>query len=217
MEPSLQKIKTAEPRFKNLVFGFVRDMESVLQFDIIPPLIYHLCLIFYGLDDYFKTFTKSLYDIDQDNHKIIKKSNDDGSVYGEFILKSNSNKMYEYKFKIIKKTYFMVIGIDDVDCEGVHDQFHWNINTVNYGFDSFGKLFVNGDWLNHATYGDKYGYNDIVTMVIDFKEMKIFFSINGTKYKKIAINATSVDFRMAVYLKGGQSAVQLLSTNVHAL
>ena len=217
MENSLHRVKDTEPGVRNLVFGFIRNIETMLQFNIIPPLIYHLCLIFYGINDYFHTFRQSHYDyIDQDIHRIIKKNNrTDSTIYGKFILKPSSNFIYEYEFKIIENPRFMVIGIDEATCKWMKHPFYWKGETINYSFDSFGKLFLNGDW-RKTKYGDEYTQNDIVTMIIDFKEMKISFGVNDEKYEQISIDSTPVAFRMAIYLDGIGSSLELLSTVVRS-
>ena len=211
----LKIIKTADEGVKDLVFGYVRDAENVLEQDIIPPLIYHLCLIYCIQQDYFAIFNESNYNyINQQKTKITKIGKGVGTIYGSYVMKCNneSKNVYKYKFKILENYGCIIIGIDEyINNKQINLPFYLQQNTFNYSYSSYGYLCINGKLGGQEWSGDPFNENDIITMYIDCGSNKICWLKNDKQYEIIQIG--NGDYRIAVYLGGsyGGTSLQLSS------
>ena len=120
----LQSIKYADEKEKNLIFGYIHDMEKTLEFDFVPPLIAHLIFLFYYVSEYFDRAPGS-FKISEDKLTVTNVSNGGWShtIYCHYPIQSISELVYEwiFKFEGVFKSY-VCLGfaiISDEDCLNV--------------------------------------------------------------------------------------------------
>ena len=139
------------------------------------------------------------------------------SAYGNIIIPSSiTNKIYQWKFKILKLyTFSICLGIDDANCHSLNTNFigQNSQKTVNYGLWSNAKIQSFNDKIANIDYGTSFKDNDIIIMTLNLKLRTLSFGINninqGVAFKNI-INDKNLSYRMAIRLFSNTS-VQLLS------
>ena len=213
MALQVERLKKIDQRIQFIVFGFIRDAQILLPsidkpYNIIPDLVTYIVLNFYYQCDYFDTFSKNRYQcLNENRTKLGGKSGQTGTAYGSEVLVCNSNYIYEYKFKILFKKGWIVIGIDTANNECIHSDFYFE-DRSSYAYATGGGVWANG--VLTTKYGDTYHANDIIEMIIDMKSMNICWKNNDQQYKTINIKPTEINYRIAVGCSSG-SSLEILS------
>ena len=167
--------------------------------------------------DYFKDVNFFQYQYVGNSNKKIERGgyahNGAGhSAYGSLKLIPNTNRMYQYRFKIIKNTG-IVCGVSEyvyVDAFFYHQK-HCN----NYGYANDGDLCIKRQY--QKGYGSSgWKNNDIITMTINLLTNQISWSHNARKFKDITMDSGASQYYMAVFLEPG-SEIELLSTSVTSM
>ena len=166
-----------------LVYGYVRDKFMSNDADIhIPKDIIELCLKFYHIiqREIFKNFNPMYFKLSNNDRTVTTSQNliGGGICYGSLCISSMDAKIYEWTFKIIKRTANMAIGIDETKYIR-KDKANFNMKL---GESKSYALWHDGDkneWKNKklikATKGSpKYNTNDIVRMKLDLMNRILF-------------------------------------------
>ena len=123
---------------------------------------------------------------------------------------TKTNQIYTVKLKITKTPgFYIVIGIDEANQKRIDKKFYVQKDSLNYAYSSFkGKLWSQGE--GTEWYGDEYKTGDIITMIVNTKDMNICWWRNNNKYEKIPIKSTNNKYRLAVCICYKGDEVELL-------
>ena len=122
MSLNFEEIKLIDQKTRNIVFGFIRNSQSLLPksqtYYNIPPIVYHCCLLFFWLKIIPISFSnkyKSNYNIIKliDNNKAIQKSyvNVDKYPYIALDIEPMSDGIHCFRITINGKNDWAIIGI----------------------------------------------------------------------------------------------------------
>eukprot|EP01084_Bolivina_argentea_P196286 336509_1 len=99
-------------RNKDLVFGFIRDQETEVDYTVIPQLIRYLCLLYCNQNKDEFHMNTAHENIKLNGNRI---TNDKADSYGSCHLKNIVNKRKHIgKFQINKYDCYIMIGIYNV-------------------------------------------------------------------------------------------------------
>ena len=183
MNASLQDIKHANLRDKNLIFGYIRSVEFELELDNIPPLISHLILLFYYVSECFDRATKEKFKISEDKLTVTNISSDgwDHTIYCRKAIDSMSDLIYKWTFEM-NGTY------DSWCCAGFG--IIANDNCVDFDFcdDKSKPIYAiygpKGDKISHNSRitSDKnpliFEGGDCINIILDLQKRTMSFSVN---------------------------------------
>ena len=111
---SLQSVKCADQRAKDIVYGFIKHMEQSLALRAIPTEIYDIFLAFYYFGEYFYKAREDCFKISDDKSTItcIKDcSYTNHTIYLEQIIPSLSKEIISWTFRVNKRQLFVFLGI----------------------------------------------------------------------------------------------------------
>ena len=113
---NLEELKQYGGRDKDVVFGFMRQMQLLLPNDTnpyynIPPLVIYICLYYYRHYEIF-TLCGDEMSINKTNN-IVKCHRYYNTVYGNVIIDGSSQAIHVWKLKILENIRkYIYVGID---------------------------------------------------------------------------------------------------------
>ena len=190
-------------RCKNIVFGYIKKMETKLGlYQNIPPLIIHLCVMFYFPGEYIEKCTQDLA-ISNNNMTITKIDKDfawNNKAFGKIWIDSTSNSISKWVIKINSIKDFLnpswahiFVGIVSND-QDTNATFCSDGNDVSdsplYLFRANGQhhCIENYNQYKEKILNEKFGTNDQILLTLNMIERKIFLKINQRKQKCIFEN-----------------------------
>eukprot|EP01084_Bolivina_argentea_P201177 343917_1 len=179
MELSLKRMSNVGFRSKYVVFGWIRNVEKLLNSHI-PMMISSICTLYYWEDEMFVMVANDVQISPTDNKCIQKNvftSNFDNSSYGSKEISSISNCNYRWDIKILKaNTGHVRIGLSSIQTPNKH---FMNTFGINYVYWSCGLLYGRntefGPW---KKYGIKFGTYDKISILLDLQKKQIRFLVN---------------------------------------
>ena len=210
----IMKIKQIRMKRKITVYGFIRQMEKLLQ---IPTGIIDLCIIFYGNGgDQWDPTLISAKDVklDQEKQIVTTLTNSSTNVYMKRIIESGHHE-WKLKVKFHDSVYSeLMIGLWRIKknkTPPVSDDYYTNGTQAGYGYHCSSKNLIDPELGCGIIkeYGIKVT-DSIIDMIVDFDDLSLSFKIDGIDYGK-AFDITQDKYRVAVYfnqslfsdLKGG--------------
>ena len=167
-----------DKRTEVTVCGYIRQMEAVLELSIVPPLVIHLCIMFYYIQEFFDRAPENLFEISDDKLAIINKSNFDSwsgwdhTIYCHYLIDSMSDLLYKWTFKFTGESNetsygFGIASSDncvDIDFCSTMQQY-----IPNYAiYDCKGSVYKNGA---HIKYSELiFNDGDLVKVFLNLKE-----------------------------------------------
>ena len=227
--------------FKLLVCGYTRQSQRNTT---IPKEINDICLhYFYDCRD---TFCAELagfcMEISEDGSMVTYnpgQEEDGQTIFGEKEIESlNDEYVYIWKFKIIKRTMLMMVGlssageIDDLNSFNVR---YFEGFPYSYSYNGFNGGLTKNDDVNNGrestqwNYGPKWHKGDIIEMVFDAKKRWLWYLINGkevgeeSKFNssndaKVAFSdiamGKDIKYRMAVAIRKRGDSIRIVSFSV---
>lgn len=214
----------------NLVFGYLRKLESELPTIYIPASIKQICLFFYYGKDYFIDAYVGKYIRIYNNSTILtmEKHTKPNTAYGTlFINPKISKKIHSWKFKIELCNGYIYIGIDDAKTKWKDSCFAGKKETNNYSYCCNGRKY------SHITGGMGHNYEkngfcagSIVMMELDLSSKSGSLSFGLKKYGNDWKNDVFFEllpafqhikknnkFKLAVSLRSG-SRIQLMEYKI---
>ena len=176
MMSSLQRVKEIDQMSADLVLGYIKNAESLLQLQNVPLLVSYRILLFYYLKEYFAKSGKGM-EISQDKLMIIKRNGAGwiNTTYLKRWIDSESKKILRWKFKIQKCQLFGG-GL----CFGVISK----KNLMKSQFTRNNKYYhCNSSFCGSAASGksSEFGEGDYVTYTLDLINKTISVKINNEK------------------------------------
>ena len=212
-----EKLKSIDERDRNIIYGFIREFEInfLIQhknnpFYTIPNLIIYTVLLYFSEPECFSIPCKSA--IISDDKMTITGGSFNATTYGSYIINSEINGIYIWKFKVLIDSTFINIGIDESKCEWIEDCFHIQTKTKQYAFWCGARKY---QWDSKDSMGKEYGIkydkkDNTMTMLLHFSKNKSFlsFKVNnidyGIAFDKVA-RGKGIKYRMAIDLTQNES------------
>ena len=151
---SLKRVKSGsvDIKTKNLVFGWIRNVDALIKSNNIPMAIYYLCLAYYYFPEYFHKAREDRFKISDDKLTITCFKNCSylhHTIYMKYIIKSMKDNIIKWVFKINEhpangcKIYFgIVCGYSEdaltSDCTSHHEP-HYFVSNKGYKYYSHGR------------------------------------------------------------------------------
>ena len=216
-----EQTKNVWQKWKDLINGYIRNMQVILPKDEtfynIPPLINHICLIYYGSTDEWdsKYISKKMKLQDNCITNISDVAYEYVSAFGRAIISSGK---FHWKFKIekVQKTgWYIVIGIWKIKSEvepPKETYFTHKGYKSGYGFvTEDGKLVTETGGSSFKKYGVPCKTGDIIDMYLDLDKLTLSFAINGTDYGPAFRDIENTSYRMALNMQQKGDSLRLLN------
>ena len=213
---SLDHVKLVDSRTKDIVFGWIRKMQSNLPqnetYYTIPSLVCHWCLLYY--------FLKESFDPDRIANGM-KLSEDDSTLQtvegtAHLQLEIGSSAIHHWKFKLIESNGCSIsIGICNTknDPNNRLKDVTWsaNANHENYGNIATSALKHQGG--ARSKYGRVCKVNDVIEMILDLNKSQLKYIVNGADYGVAfgGFKSHDTSYRAVVSAFTDGSTIKLLS------
>lgn len=207
---SLANLKSIDPQIKDLVSGFIKQINTDNSDTIIPSLVISICVLFYNIQEFFSVCGDGMM-IEEDGSKVsmpMRRSFRGNSAYGNVDINDKYDCIYSWTLKIVKKPGFMVnIGIDASNKAWINSNIAYRMDmfpqfeendprTKNYYvFASNGCVYSHED--KQGGFGKiaitglrSFEKGDICKMEINTKERTFAISVN----EKTAIAFDHIEF-----------------------
>ena len=210
------KIEDVDQLTKDIVFGFIRECEKLLlnnDIYIIPSIIYHICINYYWMKEYFTLFGKHMKLNDEKN--IIQNiDNFVDTAYGNIQI-DNKLFLYEWNFKIIKHFAEIAIGIESSNKHFIDGRFTNKDQNENefYAMNHDGIRYSNKVREQFASYDISRENGGTVKMIVNVKNKTISFVIDNKSLGIVFddINFKTNKYNLAVYIGNQGGEIELVS------
>lgn len=225
MALNLEELKKIDQQIQHIVFGFVRQCQSLLPdhtenaYYTIPSLAFYLCLSYFHSAYLDKNNRGKYMKVNEESNSVSIDKGEEGThvtdwsmgntIYGNQWLRSNSNMKYEYELEIthIHPSYSDVyIGISSKDVT-IQDYVNDNVSEdcIYYAQTNWGSTYTNhnsNDKSHKAYSGKPYTKSgDILRLMINFKEKTVKLSVNndeeGACFTNIKIG-DDIEYKLAI-------------------
>ena len=218
MRSDLKTLNDVCQSTRDTVFGYIRECQKLLNEDrIIAPLIYHLCLLFFHIKEYWTAFHGGIFEVNEKMDTFTKFWHGRGTVYGNICIDSEIECVYKWKFKILEnKNWFGVyFGIDSSNKKFLdRDYRDWTAENKSKHY-AYGdqKIFTNHKM---SRYGDQTlkGFMNVETVQIELntKDRTIKYIVDdidqGIAFKNIDI---TLKYHLAISTYRRYLSIKILS------
>eukprot|EP01084_Bolivina_argentea_P089663 161744_1 len=215
MSHMIHEVKFINHTIKKVVFGYIRQCESLLQHSesiyTIPLIISSICCIYYHQKETFISSRESILKVTKNNTvieslpAISKYLYQENISYGSTNIQPSKNPNTKFQWKI------KLLAVNDRIRLGIFTPFRGTF----YGVESTGKLYKNyspiveanciGKWGNY--YCPRFKTNDTVTIEFNVKNRTLQYYLNNTNlgiaFKNIPIN---IHYNFGVVLRRNDKA-----------
>lgn len=217
--PSLKKVKSADNESKDVVFGYVREVDKSMENTNIPAAISCLCLAFYYFPEYFAKAREDKFKISDDKLTIISIDNcsyENHSIYMNKWINSQSNKIIKWTFKINNKgrdcLYFGLASTysDDLLQNDFINEYH-----PNYSVSNNNHRYMNGKFYDDEESRILYTYSTGANVIYTLNLKNKTFSCQRdnendiVSFKNIKCG-DGIRYRLAMQLPSKHDSVTLL-------
>ena len=201
--PSLEDVKFIDQRTKDVIFGYIKDVQQLFPKDnsyyIIPKLVIYWCLLYYYQNEQFDPTQCSAKIKLSDNNTIATQS----SRGPMMVLLTSKHKtgIHEWKFKLLHKTdYTAIIGVYKTKYDADLDQHLAHAGKgKGYGLD-VDTYLTDGTtgYTSDKIYGEKCVTGDVITMILDLEALQLKYCINGKDYGTAFKDIECTEYRACV-------------------
>ena len=200
----LKKLKNIDQMTKDLVNGFIRDIQRYLPnnqtYYNIPSSIKNICILFfYMFDEWNPNMIGKGFTIVNDTKLVSEYSS--FTWRAAYLSKMIENGQHIWKFKLVQGNCFM-IGIWDckydssITLSGDLDRSDGKSYVYHTYFAHCNK-YPNASWEENGSYGQKCKEGDIISMCVDMELLTLSFMINDNDFGK-AFDIKNAKYRAAV-------------------
>eukprot|EP01084_Bolivina_argentea_P058745 107246_1 len=196
-----------------LVFGFIRGIQQKLSYQIPQPIEF-ICLQYFVIMEEFNKIGSNA----QLSHNKCTITNTFAracTAYGSTLIHSNKPTIHKWKFKINFINHIYInIGITDDNEQWMEldERFYVNTQRFNHSYQANGWKCKQG---RYDQYGQTYGANDTVEMILDLSTGHLSYSVNnidqGIAYK--IKQHDNIQYRLAVFTWDQGDSVTLIDYN----
>eukprot|EP01084_Bolivina_argentea_P173912 301254_1 len=204
---SVKSSKQASNRVKSLVFGYIREHESLESINI-PSLISYTCLTYYFVHEFFSKAREDHFKISDDKMMVTKIEGNghlDHTIYCNQWINTSSNIIAKWTFSVqndsnVKSMYFGLASNDKIIDEDFCSQDNGPCYEISSAGDKFSHTFPGGYPL-----GSEFGWhsNGTITFILDLTNLTFAIQINDEKPKAIFNDiekGNDIKYKMAVQL-----------------
>ena len=214
-------VKSIHQHTKDSVFGYIRRYQNILGQDkVIAPLIYHPCLSYFHIKEYWTAYHPKLCELNEDKSIVTHTYGDErlspSSIYGNILTKRDSPSIYKWKFKIIKNAdgrgKCLYLGIDSSKKKYIADDYSWDNEYHHYAFGDGNKYSLDTVETEYGTEEYRGFYDgDLVEMELNTKKKTIKIYINGND-QGTAFDDVDIDreYNMGITLSQKDTSVQIV-------
>ena len=205
-----------------LVFGFIRNCQSLLPNLIIPSPLYLIFFDYYYISDLFGKHSPCIEVSGDGNDTIKANTSDRCCAYGYQWIDSISNKLIKYEVRINRCDPFdsaTMIGIT-TDDSNINCAFRQTTEKqIFYAFDNDGDKYWH-DAVSYRSYGDTFEQGDVVRMELNLSTGTIIYYINdesqGIAFKDIE-KGDDIKYKLAVELYNDEDSCTIISHSEECL
>ena len=214
MSSLFKRLSAIDEITKDTVNGWIRFQQQELNLCHVPMMLCSICILYYHNDEIFDIIGNNVKV--SKNKKGITKINKydwNNTSYGINQISLNSGVKYKYQWDI--KIMIEIPGINffiglssgcspSKGCEVPS-------TCLKFMYCSDGDLLVDSKDINWKEYGRPLDNNDIVSILLDLREMEIRFFVNGID-QGIAYNVTISDekLRLSVTMYPKSTSVEIV-------
>eukprot|EP01084_Bolivina_argentea_P145900 255598_1 len=182
MTSTVSSFKFCDDKTRDIVFGYIREIEQLMMsYSIIPTNIIHICLSYYLILEQFLECGNKHIIISNENKTIKNIHSQWDTAYGAFEIdcndKMNKNKIFQWTFFIHNHAQSCSsIGIDETSRKYINTYPDSRKQSVHYNFNSDRTKWICGTRKRGSA---KYGFqaDDIVIMQLDIDEQALKYEI----------------------------------------
>ena len=209
MSLSLQRLKHIDKEHKILVYGFMREAQSIVT-EIIPELITVTCLLFYFNDFLWDYSTdKSCMKVINDGKTMLYHHSARGFRIGYSKFWIQFGTKYVIKIKVdrvidsLRSYWGIIIGITSniEEPESQIDRMGHFVKSKNdYAYESNARIY-DPQWIgknddDRDKIGTGFNTGDILTIIVNNDELQ--YEVNGKLQWKIKVKNTDLKYKLAV-------------------
>ena len=187
---SLEDVKFIDQRTKDIVFGFIKQVQSLFAddnaYNIIPSLVIHWCLLYFHIKEQFdpQNCSKSFFKL-SDNNSVASQMRH-GCDGVALLKKVVSEGVHRWRFKLTEHNgSYAYIGVFKAKQQPKWDQhigrdtyytgksYAWSIYSANKG---------PGDVRHWIKFGEKPNTGDVIEMTLDLNKFELKYSVEGKDY-----------------------------------
>lgn len=203
-------LQDVDQKEKDIVFGYMKDINQSIEIDyIIPSLVLHSCLLYYYQPEYFAIIAT------EDNEQSVNISNDKmtvslipnqwASCFGNVEIHSMSKRICRWSIRVkgeggVSNAKLLVVGVSG---NGSLSDVFFHQNEEN----SFACNGVGDQWINGTISNIKnlcaWEHGDLIGIKLDLKQRTMEYFCNGKTQGIIHENISisdAISYRLAVYL-----------------
>ena len=224
MAPGLEDVKYIDQLSKDIVFGFVKDMHSLILSENvyynIPSLVISWCLLYFHQNEYFTTADDTHpevgVEINESGNIATTKEGWTQQIFGVLEISGREDLKYIWEIKIIngkrENWYnYIHIGLTYQSLKDNENNQDGDKSITFYGYDADGLTCAGS--VTYYQYGEKYGCNDIISMELNVKDRTLQFYKNnesqGIAYDNLKFDKDMV-YKMTVAMSSKGNSVQLI-------
>ena len=202
----LARLNHVKQGTKLTVYGWIREAETELSIDNIPPLISALCILYFDEDEIFEFTGKGV--IISDNKKCISSGRGSGFLslsnqnYGSIQIPSMSGAVCQWDIRInkMRQIVSIFVGISSLVTPDPKEPLHTDGGHHYLIHDSDRKYNNGARWI---PYKAVFAEGDKVSVRLDLTKRQIRFYVNdedqGVAYYDI-VTKNNVTYRLMISL-----------------
>ena len=213
----LEDVRKIEQKSKNLVFGYVRNVQRSFPTNIvyytIPTLITHWILLYYYIwEKIDEDNCAPEYALSKDNRVITLQQNwSSGAVYFKKVLKSG---IHRWKFRILyvnDEHYWMTIGVFKTKTD--------KSRVSACRVDNFSEEYGYGWLVNYQQISarwSRYGHRDckagdIIQMILNLNDWTLRYILNGKDLGVAWNNIEKTTYKAVVSANNKDDSIEFVS------
>ena len=203
MSSTLKLLSKINRRTKDIVIGWIRELEKCNRMDDIPSLINALCILYYREDEIFETVGSKLSVSGNRKTVMLKRKNNikghifEFSAYGSYQIPYSNTLKHQWDIYVDKEHGAVEIGVADE-------------NKLNYTYSCDGSL-LDADFAFKQV--EPYTTHDIISVVLDMEHGKLSWLKNYIEQSAV-IDLIYHKYRLLISI-GKPGAVTILDYSIN--
>ena len=174
---SLRRTKSINQTDKDIVIGYVKDVQRLINAQQIPMVVTYLCLMYFFYEiDHFDKAGKNIK-INDRGDILTAVSCEKGTCYGKLNIGADSNNIpfiFSWTFNIISRSSFIYIGLDSSKNNASTQSLFYALSD----WGSTGTATTTEQDIFQRNPAWSYREGDIVEMKLNVKQQKLKYFIN---------------------------------------
>ena len=215
----MKYLKSIHNKTQFTVAGYIRQIQTALSLDNLPPLIMYLCLSYFYLGEYLEKAGDDLT-ISEDQMTVTKCKNSkswENNAYGKLWIDSDVDQIAKWKLRIdeINKMagaciFLAIVSRDDQPNMNCSDYLRIQ-DKPNFGIGNDAEICINDDNTKESGEEILFGKGDIITITINTVERNICYEMGDVRFWMKGIpRSENIKYKLAISLYTDLDSVSLL-------